>query len=129
MSEEEKKSAESFSQRQKLDLFRELEKAEADGNEKLKLEIYRQLQNIYISEESVMEKAFVAEESMMQGVNKGLAQTLGLPADLSNLIIGLGETGVRKLLDAAGFEIESGLKDSKLMSKNCLLYTSPSPRD
>ena len=87
MSEEEKKSAESFSQRQKLDLFRELEKAEADGNEKLKLEIYRQLQNIYISEESVMEKAFVAEESMMQGVNKGLAQTLGLPADLSNLII------------------------------------------
>ena len=107
MSEEEKKSAESFSQRQKLDLFRELEKAEADGNEKLKLEIYRQLQNIYISEESVMEKAFVAEESMMQGVNKGLAQTLGLPADLSNLIIGLGETGVRKLLDAAGFESDS----------------------
>ena len=121
MSEEEKKSAESFSQRQKLDLFRELEQAEADGNEKLKLEIYRQLQNIYISEESVMEKAFVAEESMMQGVNKGLAQTLGLPADLTNLIIGLGETGVRKLLDAAGFEIESGLKDSKLMSKKPFL--------
>ena len=84
MSEEEKKSAESFSQRQKLDLFRELEQAEAEGNEKRKLEIYRQLQNIYISEESVMEKAFVAEESMMQGVNKGLAQTLGLPADLTN---------------------------------------------
>ena len=121
MSEEEKKSAESFSQRQKLDLFRELEQAEADGNEKRKLEIYRKLQNIYISEESVMEKAFVAEESMMQGVNKGLAQTLGLPADLSNLIIGLGETGVRKLLDAAGFEIESGLKDSKLMSKKPFL--------
>ena len=121
MSEEEKKSAESFSKRQKLDLFRELEKAEAEGNEKRKLEIYRQLQNIYISEESVMEKAFDAEESMMQGVNKGLAQTLGLPADLSNLIIGLGETGVRKLLDAAGFEIESGLKDSKLMSKKPFL--------
>jgi len=121
MSEEEKKSAESFSQRQKLDLFRELEQAEADGNEKRKLEIYRKLQNIYISEESIMEKAFVAEESMMQGVNKGLAQTLGLPADLANLVIGLGETGVRKLLDAAGFEIESGLKDSKLMSKKPFL--------
>ena len=121
MSEEEKKSAESFSQRQKLDLFRELEQAEADGNEKRKLEIYRKLQNIYISEESIMKKAFVAEESLMQGVNKGLAQTLGLPADLANLVIGLGETGVRKLLDAAGFEIESGLKDSKLMSKKPFL--------
>ena len=121
MSEEEKKSETTYNQRQKLDLFRELEKAEAEGNDKRKLEIYRQLQNIYISEEKWYEKAFVAEESMMQGINKGLAQTLGLPADLSNLIIGLGETGVRKLLDAAGFEIESGLKDSKLMSKKPFL--------
>ncbi len=76
MSEEEKKSETTYNQRQKLELFRELEKAEADGNDKRKLEIYRQLQNIYISEESIMEKAFIAEESMMQGTNKGLAQTL-----------------------------------------------------
>jgi hypothetical protein len=117
MSEEEKKSAESSSQRQKLELFRELEQAEG----KRRLEIYRKLQNLYILEEKWYEKAFVAEESMMQGVNRGLAQTLGLPADLTNLIIGLGETGVRKLLDAAGFEIESGLKDSKLMSKKPFL--------
>ncbi len=33
----------------------------------------------------------------------------------------MGETGVRKLLDAAGFQIESGLKDSKLMSKKPFL--------
>jgi len=106
---------------QKLELFRAIDAAEKDGNDKAKLEAYRQLQSLYISEESYLEKADVFQESVGQGVNKGLVLTLGLPADLTNLIVGLGETGVRKTLAAAGFEIDSGLKDSKLMSKKPFL--------
>ncbi len=106
---------------QKLELFRALDAAERDGNDREKLNIYKQLQSLYIADEDYFDKAGVAVEATGQGINKGLANTLGLPADLSNLVIGLGETGVRKLLDAAGFEIESGLKDSKLMSKKPFL--------
>ncbi len=106
---------------QKLELFRALDAAEKDGNDREKLNIYKQLQSLYIADEDYFDKAGVAVEATGQGINKGLANTLGLPADLSNLVIGLGETGVRKLLDAAGFEIESGLKDSKLMSKKPFL--------
>ena len=106
---------------QKLELFRALDQAEKDGNDRAKLDIYKKLQNLYIADEDYFDKAGVAVEATGQGINKGLALTLGLPADLTNLIIGLGETGVRKVLDAAGFDIDSGLKDSKLMSKKPFL--------
>ena len=106
---------------QKLELFRALDQAEKDGNDRAKLDIYKKLQNLYIADEDYFDKAGVAVEATGQGINKGLALTLGLPADLTNLIIGLGETGVRKVLDAAGFDINSGLKDSKLMSKKPFL--------
>ena len=106
---------------QKLELFRALDQAEKDGNDRAKLDIYKQLQSLYIADEDYFDKAGVAVEATGQGINKGLALTLGLPADLTNLVIGLGETGVRKVLDAAGFDIDSGLKDSKLMSKKPFL--------
>ena len=106
---------------QKLELFRALDQAEKDGNDRAKLDIYKKLQNLYIADEDYFDKAGVAVEATGQGINKGLALTLGLPADLTNLVIGLGETGVRKVLDAAGFDINSGLKDSKLMSKKPFL--------
>jgi len=106
---------------QKLELFRALDQAEKDGNDRAKLDIYKQLQSLYIADEDYFDKAGVAVEATGQGINKGLALTLGLPADLTNLVIGLGETGVRKVLDAAGFDIASGLKDSKLMSKKPFL--------
>ena len=106
---------------QKLELFRALDQAEKDGNDRAKLDIYKRLQSLYIADEDYFDKAGVAVEATGQGINKGLALTLGLPADLTNLIIGLGETGVRKVLDAAGFDINSGLKDSKLMSKKPFL--------
>ena len=106
---------------QKLELHRALEKAREEGNDRKKLELHTQLQNLYIADEDYFDKAGVAVEATGQGINKGLALTLGLPADLTNLVIGLGETGVRKVLDAAGFDINSGLKDSKLMSKKPFL--------
>jgi hypothetical protein len=106
---------------QKLELHRALEKAREEGNDRKKLELHTQLQNLYIADEDYFDKAGVAVEATGQGINKGLAQTLGLPADLTNLVIGLSETGVRKVLDAAGFDIDSGLKDSKLMSKKPFL--------
>mgnify|MGYP003111184845 CR=1 len=106
---------------QKLEAHRALTKARESGNERAKLEAERNLQALYIADESFLDKANVFQESAAGGINKGLALTLGLPADLTNLIVGLGETGVRKTLAAAGFEIDSGLKDSKLMSKKPFL--------
>jgi hypothetical protein len=106
---------------QKLELFRALDQAEKDGNDRAKLEAYRQLQALYIADEKWYETAAVRGDAAVQGLWKGLSQTMGLPVDLTNLIVGLGETGVRKVLDAAGFEIDSGLKDSKLMSKKPFL--------
>ena len=106
---------------QKLELFRALDQAEKDGNDRAKLEAYRQLQALYIADEKWYETAAVRGDAAVQGLWKGLAQTMGLPVDLTNLIVGLGETGVRKVLDAAGFEIDSEFKDSKLMSKKPFL--------
>jgi|TARA_R110002126_G_scaffold3492_3_gene19932 gas vesicle protein len=106
---------------QKLELFRALDQAEKDGNDRAKLEAYRQLQALYIADEKWYETAAVRGDAAVQGLWKGLSQTMGLPVDLTNLIVGLGETGVRKVLDAAGFEIDSEFKDSKLMSKKPFL--------
>ena len=74
---------------QKLELFRALDAAEREGNDRAKLEAYRQLQALYIADEDYFDKAGVAVEATGQGINKGLANTLGLPADLSNLVIGV----------------------------------------
>ena len=106
---------------QKLELFRALDEAEKEGNDRKKLEIHRSLQSLYIADESYFEKAGVAADAAIQGIWKGMGLTLGLPADLSNLVIGLGETGVRQVLDAAGFDVDTGLKSSKLMSKKPFL--------
>ena len=106
---------------QKLELFRALDAAEQEGNDRKKLEIYRNLQNLYIADEKWYETIGAGTEAAIQGIWKGMGLTLGLPADLSNLVIGLGETGVRKVLDEAGFDVDTGLKSSKLMSKKPFL--------
>ena len=105
----------------KLNLHRELEQANKDGDDRKKLEIYRKLQNIYISEETVGEKAFIYAESGAAGANKGILQTLGFPVDVANLLLGLGETGVRKILNEVGFDIPDTMADSKLMSSEPFL--------
>ena len=102
--------------RVKLNLFRELNEAQEQGDQKRQLEIYRKLQNIYISEETIGEKAFIYAESGAAGANKGILQTLGFPVDVANLLLGLGETGVRKILNEVGFDMPATLADSKLMS-------------
>ena len=113
--------AEVNTDRLKLNLYREIEEADKAGDDRAKLEAYKRLQDIYISEESIGEKAFVYSESALQGVNKGILQTLGFPVDVANYITGLGETGVRKVLNEAGFDIPDTMADSKLMSKEPFL--------
>ena len=45
---------------QKLELFRALDQAEKDGNDRAKLDIYKQLQSLYIADEDYFDKAGVA---------------------------------------------------------------------
>ena len=56
---------------QKLELFRALDEAEKEGNDREKLEIYRNLQNLYIADESYFKKAGVAADAAVQGIWKG----------------------------------------------------------
>ena len=51
--------AEVNTDRLKLNLYREIEEADKAGDDRAKLEAYKKLQDIYISEESIGEKAFV----------------------------------------------------------------------
>ena len=105
----------------KLNLYRELEQAEKDGDDRARLETFKKLQNILISEETLPEKALVYSESAAAGANRGILNTLGFPVDVANLLLGMGETGVRKILKEAGFDIPDTMADSKLMSKEPFL--------
>ena len=105
----------------KLNLYRELEQAEKDGDDRARLETFRKLQNILISEETIPEKALVYSESAAAGANRGVLNTLGFPVDVVNLLLGMGETGVRKILNEVGFDIPDTMADSKLMSSEPFL--------
>ena len=96
-----------------LQLYRSLDEAINSGDEVAQLNAYKNLQSFYISQETILDKAAVAGESTLQGINKGLTIGLGLPVDISNFIIGLGEKGVNKILNETGFETNVKFKSDK----------------
>jgi len=88
------------------DLMIEFKDAQKSGDNLKELEAYRKLQSFYISQESALDKVGVVAENILPGLNKGFEQSMGLPVDLSNLILSFGEDGVRKILDMSGFNME-----------------------
>ena len=104
-----------------LNAYRELDAADESGDEGAQLQAYRKLQKILISQETIPEKALIYTESAAAGANRGILNILGFPVDLTNLLLGLGETGVRKILNEAGFDIPDTMADSKLMSSKPFL--------
>ena len=96
-----------------LQLYQSLEEAINSGDEVAQLNAYKNLQSFYISQETLLDKAAVAGESTLKGINKGLTIGLGLPVDLTNFIIGLGEKGVNKILNETGFETNVKFKSDK----------------
>ena len=96
-----------------LQLYQSLDEAINSGDEVAQLNAYKNLQSFYISQETLLDKAAVGGEAALQGINKGISIGLGLPVDISNFIIGLGEKGVNKILNEAGFETNIKLKSDK----------------
>jgi hypothetical protein len=96
-----------------FDLFQNLEKAEESGDEAAQLKAFQALQNYYISQESTGDKIGVAFNSAMQGTNKGLSIGIGLPVDIANILLGMGEKGVRNIMNDIGFEVSP---DNKIIS-------------
>jgi len=88
------------------DLMIEFKDAQKSGDNLKELEAYRKLQSFHISQESALDKVGVVAENILPGLNKGFEQSMGLPVDLSNLILSFGEDGVRKILDMSGFNME-----------------------
>jgi len=87
------------------DLYKKLDEAEQSGDETGQLKAFKALQNYLISQETTMDKVGVAYESAMQGTNKGISIGIGLPVDIANIILGMGEKGVRKVMNDVGFEV------------------------
>ncbi len=96
-----------------FDLFQNLEKAEESQDEAAQLKAFQALQNYYISQESTGDKIGVAFNSAMQGTNKGLSIGIGLPVDIANILLGMGEKGVRNIMNDIGFEVSP---DNKIIS-------------
>ena len=81
-----------------LKLYENLQQAINDGDNAAQLNAYKKLQSYYISQETFLDKAGVAVSSILPGINKGIETTMGLPVDISNLILSFGEYGVRSIL-------------------------------
>ena len=88
-----------------LELYQKLDEAEQSGDEAAQLKAFKALQNYYISQESTLDKLGVAYESTMAGLNNGIAKGIGLTVDISNMILGLGEKGLRNVMNDIGFEV------------------------
>ena len=88
-----------------LELYQKLDEAEQSGDEGAQLKAFQALQNYYISQESTLDKLGVAYESTMAGLNNGIAKGIGLTVDISNMILGLGEKGLRNVMNDIGFEV------------------------
>jgi hypothetical protein len=101
-----------------LELQRNFHQAQRDGDNLAELNAYRKLQSYYISQETALDKVGVAVGSILPGINKGIEQTMGLPVDLSNLILSFGEDGVRSILEGVGFDMEG---KSKIIGKQPFL--------
>jgi len=103
---EEEKQQKILDDQYEYDLMIEFKEARNSGDNLKELEAYRKLQSFYISQESLLDKAGVVAKNILPGINKGIEQAMGLPVDLSNLILSFGEDGVRKILDKSGFNME-----------------------
>jgi hypothetical protein len=90
-----------------LKLYQNLQQAINDGDNAAQLNAYKKLQSYYISQETALDKVGVAASSILPGINKGIETTMGLPVDISNLILSFGEDGVRSILQDVGFDMES----------------------
>jgi len=104
MAEENKKESQ-IDERYLYDLYKNLEKAENDQDEAAQLKAFKALQEYYISNETAWDKVKVGYESTMAGLNGGISDGIGLPVDITNLILGMGEKGVRKIMNDIGFEV------------------------
>ena len=96
-----------------LQLYQSLDEAINTGDEVAQLNAYKNLQSFYISQETLLDKTAVAGEAGLKGINKGLTIGLGLPVDISNFIIGLGEKGINKILEKSGSEKNVKVKSDK----------------
>ena len=74
-----------------LELYQKLDDAQQSGDEAAQLKAFQALQNYHISQESTLDKLGIAYESTMAGLNNGIATGIGLPVDISNMLLGLGE--------------------------------------
>ena len=90
-----------------LKLYQNLQQAINDGDNTAQLNAYKKLQSYYITQETALDKVGVAASSILPGINKGIETTMGLPVDISNLILSFGEDGVRSILEGVGFDMES----------------------
>ena len=88
-----------------LELYQKLDDAQQSQDETAQLKAFQALQNYYISQETTMDKIGVAYESAMQGTNKGISVGIGLPVDIANILLGMGEKGVRNIMNDIGFEV------------------------
>ena len=89
-----------------LKLYQNLQQAISEGDNAAQLNAYKKLQSYYISQETFLDKVGVAASSILPGINQGLVTTMGLPVDISNLILSFGEDGVRSILEGVGFDME-----------------------
>ena len=96
-----------------LDLYKDLDKAIESGDEVSQINAYKNLQSFLITQETGLEKAAVVGEASLQGINKGISIGLGLPVDIANFIIGLGEKGINKILEKSGSEKTVNFKSDK----------------
>jgi len=96
-----------------FDLYQNLDKAEQSGDEAGQLKAFQALQNYLISQETMGDKAAVVGSSINKGINKGISVGIGLPVDIVNLILGVGEKGLRNIMNEIGFEVSP---DNKIIS-------------
>jgi len=88
-----------------LELYQKLDDAQQSGDEAAQLKAFQALQNYHISQETTLDKLGIAYESTMAGLNNGISIGIGLPVDISNMILGLGEKGLRNVMNEIGFEV------------------------
>jgi len=88
-----------------LELYQKLDEAQKSGDEGAQLKAFQALQNYHISQESTLDKLGIAYESTMAGLNNGIATGIGLPVDISNMLLGLGEKKLRNIMNDIGFEV------------------------
>jgi hypothetical protein len=74
---------------------------------------------LHYTRKTALDKVGVAVSSILPGINKGIETTMGLPVDISNLILSFGEDGVRSILEGVWFFDMEG--KSKIIGKQPFL--------